>query len=300
MLASLISAPAFAIDWASVPGKEVVLFYPGQSSWEYLLTGADHSGASKFRDGKNCHDCHLDEEKMMGGTLVSGNKNEPTPIAGKPPFVPATVKVANDGQNLYVHLEFKEGTQPDSKMDPDFATKVTMMLGDAKVAEATRAGCWGTCHDDAARMPNGGTGDRTKYLSRTRAKNGRTGGGDELKPADELAKMLADGQNMEYWQARLNPGAPAVAISGTIFDKRVEVKPSVVTAEASFANGGWSVTMGRKLNAGAPFKDLAPGKTYNIGFAIHAGRTAKRFHYVSFEHTVVLDQGAADFVAAKK
>jgi cytochrome c-type protein NapC len=300
MLASLVSAPAFAIDWASVPGKEVILFYPGQSSWEYLLTATDHSGAPKFRDGKTCHDCHLDEEKIMGGTLVSGNKNEPAPIPGKPPFVPATVKFANDGQNVYVHLEFKEGTQPDSKMDPDFTSKVTLMLGDAKVAEAPRAGCWGTCHDDAARMAGAGTSDRTKYLSRTRAKNTRTGGGDELKPADELAKMQADGQFMEYWQARLNPGAPAVAAGGTVFDKRVDAKPAGVTAEASFANGSWSVTLGRKLIAGAPFKDLAPGKPYTIGLAIHSGRTAKRFHYVSFEYSVVLDQGAADFVAVKK
>ena len=35
----IAAAPArAAIDWASVPGKDVVLFYPGQASWEWALT----------------------------------------------------------------------------------------------------------------------------------------------------------------------------------------------------------------------------------------------------------------------
>ena len=44
-------------------------------------------------------------------------------------------------------------------------------------------------------------------------------------------------------------------------------------------------------------KDIAPGKTFTLGFALHAGHTAKRFHYVSFERTLMLDDGSADFVA---
>ena len=40
-----------------------------------------------------------------------------------------------------------------------------------------------------------------------------------------------------------------------------------------------------------------PGKTYTVGFSIHAGLTNRRFHYVTFEKTFTLDQGPADFVA---
>jgi len=294
------TAGAAGIDWSGVKGKEVTLFYPGQSSWEWVLTPADHGGAPKFREGKNCHECHNGEEKDMGALLVSGKKNEPTPIAGKPGSVVATVKLAHDDANLYVHLEFNEGTQPDAKMDPAFATKVTMMLNDGKVVESTRAGCWAACHDDAATMPSANGSTRTKYLPKTRAKLTRQGGGDNLQPADVLAKERADGEFLEYWQARLNPGQPATAVNGTIFDKREETSPTAVTAEASFANGVWSVTLARKLSAGAPFKDIAPGKTYTVGFAIHAGHTAHRFHYVSLENTFVLDSGNADFVAMKK
>lgn len=293
------ATPALALDWASVPAKEVALFYPGQSSLEWVLSG-DHGGAPKVKNGKACKDCHLGEEKDMGATLVSGSKNEPAPIPGKPAFIPATVKVAQDGGKLHVRLEFKEGTQPNSKMDPDFATKVTMMLDDGKLPEAAQAGCWGTCHEDAAKMPAGGSAERTKYLNRTRAKPGRQGAGDELVAAAELEKMQASGQLMEYWQARLKPGAAAVAAGGMVFDKRTEAKSSPVTAEAALAGDTWTVTLSRPLSAPAPFKAIEAGKTYNVGFAIHAGHTARRFHYVSLEHTLMLDKGDADLIAVKK
>ncbi len=299
-LVGSLSAQAGAVDWSSVTGKDVVLFYPGQSSWEWALTAADHSGATKFREGKNCKECHAGEEKTMGDLLVSGKKKEATPIAGKPGFIVANVKFAHDADRLYAHLEFAEGTQPDAKMDPAFATKVTMMLDDGKVAEATRAGCWGACHDDLAGMPSGGGKERSKYLARTRAKVTRSGGGDDLKVGSELARIRSDGAHLEFWQARLNPGKPAVAADGMVLASREESKQPIAAAEAVFANGKWAVTLSRKMAQVAPYKSIAAGKPFTVGFAVHSGHTAHRFHYISFEHTLVLDQGTADFVAAKK
>ncbi len=291
---------ATPIDWSSIRGKDVTLFYPGQTSWESRLSPADHAGAQKFRDGKNCFQCHDGDEKQYGSLIVSGKKFEPTPIAGKPGSIVANVKFAEDSQNLYVHLEFKEGNQPDTKMDPKFATKVTMMLMDSGVPEGTRAGCWAGCHDDSATMPSAKGAQRTLYLSGTRTHSTRQGGGDALKPAAELEKLKSNGYFAEYWQAGLNGGHPASAVNGVIFDKRVETQPTVVNADASLAGGTWTVTLARKLDAGSGFKKLAPGKTYTVGFAIHSGHTARRFHYVSFERSLVLDQGTADFVAVKK
>jgi len=297
--AAAAAPEAPAIDWSGIAGKEVVLFYPGQSSWEWALTQSDHGGAPKFREGKNCGECHIGEEKAMGGTLVSGKKNEPTPIAGKPGSIAATIKFAHDAQRLYVHLDIAEGSQPDAKQDPKFATKVTMMLDDGKVAEAGRAGCWGTCHEDLVTMPSGEGAERTKYLARSRAKMSRQGGGDALKPAEDLAKFRANGEFLEYWQAKLDAGS-AQAANGTVLEKRAEATPAAVTAQASPTNGGWSVTLSRKLTQGDGYKDIVAGKTYTVGFAIHAGHTARRFHYVSFARSLVLDQGTADFVAAAK
>jgi hypothetical protein len=298
--AMVFSAAMAAPNWSGVPAKDVALFYPGQSSWEWVLTPSDHPGADKFRGGKDCAACHIGDEKNMGALLVSGKKNEPTPIAGKPGSIDAKVQVEHDAQNFYVHIEFADGNQPNAKMDNAYATKVTMMLDDGDVPEANRAGCWGACHEDSAAMPSAGGSGRTMYLPKTRAHLTRQGGGDALVPVDALAKLKADGYELEYWQARLNPGSPAVAENGIIFEKREETKPTAVTAEATYSGGTWSVTFSRKLNAGPGFVALVPGKRYTVAFAIHAGHTAKRFHYVSFERSMVLDQGTADFVAANK
>ncbi len=290
---TLAAAPAFP------PGnaKDVGLFYPGQSSWEWTLTQTDHPGADKFREGKDCAACHVGDEKNMGALLVGGKKNEPNPIPGKPGMINAKVQFAHDAQNLYVHIEFAEGNQPDAKMDDKFATKVAMMIEDGGVPEVTRGGCFAMCHDDSAGMPSAaGNATRTLYLNKTRAKLSRQGGGDALKPADELAKLKATNYLVEYWEAGLNPGSAPVANQGIIFDKREEVKPVAVTAEASNSGGTWSVTLTRRLNAGSGIV-IQPGKRYTVAFAIHSGHAAKRFHYVSFERSLVLDQGTADFIA---
>jgi len=122
-------------------------------------------------------------------------------------------------------------------------------------------------------------------------------GGAELKPADELEKMRADGQVLEYWQADLNSGKPATAMEAFVLENR-EFKPAkAVTADAKLENGKWVVVLSRKLVAGAPYKDLVAGKTYTMGFAIHGGYAARRFHWISFERSMMLDSGDASFVA---
>jgi hypothetical protein len=305
----LSAAPAkAAIDWAGIPGKEVMLFYPGQSSYEWSLTTADMSGAEGFRlRGKNCDSCHIGEEKDMGARIVTGKPRvsklderpsiEPAPIAGKPGAFPATLKIASDASDLFVHVEFDEGAQPDAAQDPAFATKVTVMLISAKVPEATRAGCWAACHDDAATMPSAGGADRPKYLAKTRVKLTRKGGGDTLVPADQLAKLKSDGYFLEYWQARLNPGQPAQPANGVIFAKREQTE-TAVTADATLSDGTWSVTLSRRLHPGAGMIDFVPGTIYQVAVAIHAGHTARRFHYVSFERSLIIGPGKADFVVA--
>ena len=296
---SLLSVtPALAVDWAKVPGKDITLFYPGQLSWEMLLTQAEHSGADKFREGKNCRQCHEGEEAASGKLLMADKNSEREPIAGKPGSVKANVKTAHDGENLLIHLEFAAGEQPDAGMEKDFPVKVAVMIDDGKVAEIARGGCWAMCHDNLARMPSANGADTTKYLARSRVKVGRTGG-DEVKPAEDIAKFLADGAYLEYWQARLKPDAAPVVVDGTVLDKRQENPAAQVSATSSFADGKWAVTFSRKLKAGAGYKDFAAGPTYTVGFAIHAGHAAQRFHYVSLEKTLVVDLGKADFVASR-
>jgi cytochrome c-type protein NapC len=302
-LAALMSPPAAALDWSGVPAKEIVLFYPGQASFEWALTQGDHSGSKKFKEGKTCLECHGGEEADIGARIASGQKLEPSPIPGKAGSIKATVQAANDGDRLYVRIVWPEPAAPSgAKMDPDFEVKVTMMIDDGTLVESKRAGCWGTCHDDAIGMASAQQGkDITKYFALSRSKMTRQGGGENLKSSAELDEALKAGKFMEFWQARLNKGAAAVSADGYVLDKRHMSQSPLAAAEAEFANGTWTVVLSRKLAVGQPGrKDIVAGKTYNVGFAIHDAHAEHRFHHVSLGRTLVLDQGDADLVAAKK
>lgn len=299
-LALPLAAPAYAIDWSGVPEREVVLFYPGQASWEWVLTPSDHSGAKKFREGKNCKACHDGEQADIGAVIASGEKLEPTPIPGKPGHLPLKVQTAHDGERLYVRLRWEGEPASGKKMDPDYAARVTMMLDDGNLKEAARAGCWGSCHADAIGMASGPPGKEiTKYLVASRTKVTRRGGGENFRPDAELAKLRERGMYLEYWQARLNPGEPARAVDGYILEARHENANPAVRAEASARGQAWTVVLSRPLRADG-YKALVPGQTYNVGFAVHEDYADHRFHHVSLEYTLTLDPGRADFVATRK
>jgi len=283
-------------NWTNVKPKKVMLFSPAQTSFERLMTQQRHSGYRRYVEGKNCFSCHGNiDERPLGDALANAERfKEPQRIPGKMGYVDTAIKVARDAENIYVQLEFDTANEPNAGQDKEFDTKVAMMIDDGNVVDANRAGCWRTCHNDVATMQSG-KDDVTKYVLETRA-----AGGQNLIDAAGIAEMKAKGQYFEYWQAKLNPGGKAVAVDGTILDKRTENATPAVKVNASNKGTVWTVTFSRKLtDAGEGHKDIVPGKTYNIGFAIHAGHTAKRFHYVSFERTLVLDEGTADFVAAK-
>jgi hypothetical protein len=297
---ALWAAPAGAVDWSAVAGKDVNLFYPGQASWEWVMTPTDHSGAPTFKEGKNCHECHdadgHSEVPMMGEKIVTGKKLEPAPIPGKAGSIIVNVKMAHDADNFYVRFEFPNMPSVGEMMDPNEA-KVTMMLSDGKVAEANRAGCWVACHDNLVTMASAPEGKAiTKYLMRSRVKMTRQGGPD-IKPAEEVQSMRADGQTLEYWQAALNSGQAAKAYEGNVLASRNFKRSQVVKADAQLDNGKWVVVLSRPLSAGANYKDIVPEHNYVIGFAVHGGHAAHRYHWISFEKTMVLDSGQADFVA---
>lgn len=299
-LGAALSLPVWAVDWSQVPEKEVLLVYPGQSSWEVMLTPTDHEGAQKFRGGKNCKDCHEGEQQKLGAKIVKGGKFEPSPPAGKPGHLALKVQTAHDADKLYFRFRYKPGSSGGS-MDPKVAARVAVMIGDSANKEAVRAGCWGTCHDDAAGMASAAGANREKYLGASRVKLSRTGGGDGLKPAADLDALLAGGQALELWSADLNPGQPAVAHHSYVLAERHEISPATLAAEASFANGEWTVVLSRPLKSGGKGqKDLAAGKTYAIGFAVHDDHALGRFHHVSYEQSLALDGGSADFVAKKQ
>jgi len=96
------------IDWDAVPVKTVTLFYPGQSSLEWLTSKA-HKGASKVKAGQACVSCHdgANEEKELGDKLVKAGPLEPMPVAGKNGWVDLHVQAAYDDKNAYMRFQWK-------------------------------------------------------------------------------------------------------------------------------------------------------------------------------------------------
>ncbi len=72
----------------------------------------------------------------------------------------------------------------------------------------------------------------------------------------------------------------------------------LVSASAELSGDTWVAELSRPLSVSRPDrKTLEPGKTYTFGLAIHDQHADHRFHHVSFERTLRLDSGEADFVA---
>lgn len=299
----MIALPAHAIDWSTVKGRDIALMFPGQSSWEWILTPSGHDGAQKFRSGKNCRGCHQGEQKDIGEATLSGKNPKGQPVEGMKPVVMLNVKAAHDAERLYVRLEWNDTPGPAGpKQDPKTEAAASIFWDDGHVFAFDRGGCWSACHNDLVGMPDAKPGmDLTMYLPASRTKITMSGGGENYKSPDQLAKLMGEGHFLEYWHARLNRGQAPVPVDGYVLDKRHENTTPMIQAKGGFSNGKWVVIFSRKLHAGAPgHKDFVPGKTYIVGFAIHDGWATGRYHHVSFQYTLALDQGNADIIAVKR
>jgi hypothetical protein len=271
--AGALAAPP---DWSKVPAKTVTVFYPGVSPMEWIMKGTEHGGARAIKKGETCASCHDTEVADMGKKMVSGQKIEPNPQKGKAASIPVQVQAANDGTNLYLRFSWKQPAGAGgAKMDAENPVKLAFMLEDNKVELANIGGCWATCHEDSRTMPNVKDDKKTKYVP----------GG-----------ALAGGKfyDLVQWRAK---GKPA---DGHVADKRVmEGGKALVSAEGKNDGGTWSVVFTRKLAGGEGDVALAPGKTYNFGFAIHDDHAAGRYHHVSLGYTLGID-AKADITAAKQ
>ena len=295
LLLAVAPAPtAMALDWAAVPSAEVLLFHTGQASYEWMLTEKDHSGGPKIRQGKDCLECHAGEEKKIGELIASGKKLEPTPAEVQVPWSPVTVQLAVDGDRLELRLQWPAKGAGASKSD------IAFMFDDGSVSAATLTGCWATCHSDLPAMSDDGGRKLTKYLTQSRTKVTRSGGGELYQPEARLAELAGHGTFLEYWHAAVEAGAPAAAEDGYVLDKRHESDAPLVRAEGGLSDGVWTVVLSRPLGVSKPYrKDFAEGKTYTFGLAVHDGGAEGRFHRVSFEHEFEIRGGSVRLVERK-
>ncbi len=185
-LAALIAAPAMAtepadIDWSNVPTNTVKLFFPGQSSYQWLRSPEHKRAQKKTAQGDSCVSCHEDEEQEIGALIVSGERLEPHPIAGKQAVIELAVQAAHDAENLYLRFQWRTrnpypGTaHPHWRFDGSewqalgwprlhkkvwgegqpaiYEDRLSMMIDDGSVPMFAEQGCWLTCHDGMRDMP---------------------------------------------------------------------------------------------------------------------------------------------------
>ena len=186
-LAALISSPAFAgdpsaVNWSAVPTTTIKLFYPGQSSYQWLRSKAHKRANLQTLEGQACVACHLDEEEELGATLVKEGRLEPMPVEGKNGSIDLKFQVAYDNDDAYFRFQWKtrndypgdahpywrfdgkewkqfghpklDAVVQDGEQPGIYEDRMSIMIDDGKVPMFKNQGCWLTCHDGERDNPD--------------------------------------------------------------------------------------------------------------------------------------------------
>ena len=177
---AMLSSDSGMLDWSRVPTHTLTLFYPAQSSYQWLR-GPDHAGASMVNQGTSCSTCHSGQEEKLGNKLVRANPLEPTPVSGKNGVVKLSVQVAYDNENAYFRFQWRtQGKGPGDaypvyrfdgakwsaygqpRLHPAarkgeqpaiYEDRLSMIIDDGSVPGFASQGCWLTCHRGERDMP---------------------------------------------------------------------------------------------------------------------------------------------------
>jgi hypothetical protein len=244
---SLAADPA-TVNWNSVPTKTVTLFYPGQSTYQWLR-GSGHPGAPVITSGGACLTCHNGAEEKLGDKLVKANPLEPTPVAGKNGVIQLNLQIAYDNENAYFRAQWKtrnpypgeahpfvrydgkewkpygfpkldqvvqKGEQPGIYED-----RFSIMIDDGGVPAFANQGCWLTCHNGERDNPKFATRAEVDANSLYQAlkqsdvrkylpstRTDADASWDKGKSPDEIAKIKAAGGFLDLMQWRAHRSNP--------------------------------------------------------------------------------------------
>lgn len=182
-------ADVVPVDWASIPVRTVPLFFPGQSSYQWLR-GPGHAGMAAVSAGAPCSACHAGQEAMLGERIVAGGPLEPEPVPGKRGAIELRVQAAYDDEQLYLRLQWPtqqdrpgqvhdflrwdgQGWAPfggprskaevrSGAMPPLYEDRLAIALDDGRVEAFERQGCWLACHDGMRDMPQKPTAEEVR------------------------------------------------------------------------------------------------------------------------------------------
>ena len=252
-IATLFTGPAAAADpatinWTSIPAKTVTLFYPGQSSYQWLRS-PDHPGAQMVNGGGACLTCHTGTEEKLGNKLVKANKLEPTPVDGKNGAVQLSFQAAYDSENAYFRFQWKTRNPYPGEAYPSlrfdgkewkpygnqrlaaavrkgeqpaiYEDRMSVMIDDGSVQGFANQGCWLTCHNgerDAPKQATAAEVQANPLLSALKKNDVRKylpstridvlASWDQGKSLDEIAKIKAAGGFLDLMQWRAHRSNP--------------------------------------------------------------------------------------------
>ena len=252
-IATLFAGPALAVDpaavnWNSVPTKTLTLFYPGQSTYQWLRSTA-HPGAQVVSGGGACLTCHTGAEEKLGNKLVKANPLEPTPVEGKNGAVQLSVQVAYDNENAYFRFQWKTRNPYPGEAYPFlrfdgkewkphgnqrlaaavlkgeqrsiYEDRLSFMIDDGGVPGFANQGCWLTCHNgerDAPKQPTAAEVQANTLLKALNKNDVRKylpstrtdalASWDQGKSLDEIAKIKAAGGFLDLIQWRAHRSNP--------------------------------------------------------------------------------------------
>jgi len=244
----MLTADSGTVDWNQVPTKTLTLFYPAQSSYQWLRS-ADHPGSSMVAQGTSCVTCHNGQEQKLGDKLVKANKLEPAPVEGKNGTVQLSVQVAYDKESAYFRFQWKTrnpypgeaypflrfdgkewkpygnqrlaGAVRKGEQPAVYEDRLSIMLDDGSVPNFANQGCWQTCHNgmrDAPNQPSAAEVQANPLLKALKKNDVRKylpstrtdalASWDKGKSLDEIAKLKAAGGFLELMQWRAHRSNP--------------------------------------------------------------------------------------------
>jgi hypothetical protein len=244
----MFAADSGTMDWNRVPTKTLTLFYPAQSSYQWLRS-ADHPGSSMVAQGTSCVTCHNGQEQKLGDKLVKANKLEPAPVEGKNGSVQLSLQVAYDNETAYFRFQWKTrnpypgeaypflrfdgkewkpygnqrlaGAVRKGEQPAVYEDRLSIMIDDGSVPNFANQGCWQTCHNGMRDAPKQASAAEVQANPLLKALNKndvrkylpstRTdalASWDKGRSLDEIARLKAAGGFLELMQWRAHRSNP--------------------------------------------------------------------------------------------
>ena len=245
--------------------ETVQLFQPGKSSFEWLLS--DHEGGKSIRKGMSCQQCHDATDKELFKSSL-----------------PVEVTFSQTDTHHQIRLAWlSRGNKAD----------VSLMLDNDTVTTFQKTGCWASCHGDMTGMEK--DMGLPKYLGASRNKLTRSGGGRDYKADAELTALMAKGDYVELWHAKLTGSDVAGLDQQSLLKEPQAVETQNISVGSSQEAGKQQVTFSFPKDGPIAGKKLAADSRLTMGIAIHQESSGYQ-HWVSLPLTIKSSDGKLSFV----